>query len=594
MRRVGQVLTLLVLLALGIWLLARPGQPAPGTGARQANLQRAYSPAANTSNVGSTPIAVQGSVAVEPAEPVLVDITAAPEPEAVAADSQVDLLLPGEIDLDREVSRISEVEMAKRREASLARPPDTNVQLSSDAISLLPPVTQSHFAAIDSSDYPGSVPPDPVMAAGNNHLLVAVNVYFAIYDKNGRELLRRLPGSAFQQSSCTTNSALFDPNVLYDEEADRWIVAYAVGPLTSTGGYCMLVSTSGDPLGTWYSYFFRLNSASGWLDFPQAGVGDNHIFMSGNIFSAYSFWEAVLYAFPKADLYAGRTVTLKARGLGSNTNYFAPQPLRLHGYPQGTWPGLGDNHYFLVDDSRWNQSTQEYQLYYALMSWNPVADSLALIKRHDFGTSGSHIYVPQLNGDPVEANDIRPLDFEYRNGYGWATMTVGCNPGSGTVNCIRWAQLDLASGEIGPQGSGVLTTNGQHRFFPDLAVNQCGDMAIGYSIGSSVSWPSIAYTGRRGDDPPGLLRGEKQLVTASQRYTSFETLGTTKPARRWGDYTAMTVDPDGLRFWYVGEYSTPSTATTNWGTYVASLLLSRSPACAEPTVAQVFVPIVTR
>ena len=49
-------------------------------------------------------------------------------------------------------------------------------------------------------------------------------------------------------------------------------------------------------------------------------------------------------------------------------------------------------------------------------------------------------------------------------------------------------------------------------------------------------------------------------------YTAFDSA-----PRRWGDYTGMTIDPDGLTFWYLGEYS-KDTGTTNgrWGTWINS------------------------
>jgi hypothetical protein len=593
MRRIAQISTLLALLLLGIWLLARPGQPAPETGGRQENLRRAFGPVASTGESGARQQPDGPPPAFEPAEPVLVDFRAAPDPEAVAFDSQYDLWLRGEIDLDREVSRISEVEMAERREASLARRPDAGVQLSSSADTLLPPAPQTHFPALNASVSP-YVPPDPEMAAGPNHLLVAVNVYIAIYDKTGNELFRMPPAALFQQQPCTTNSALFDPNVLYDEEAGRWILAYAAGPVTSTGGYCMLVSTSGDPLGTWYSYFFRTNSSDGWLDFPHAGVGDNHIFMAGNIFfSTIAFIESRLYAFPKAQLYGGQTVNWTGRGFGGDEatdNFFAPQPLKLHGAAQGDWPSFGNEHYFLVDDSQWNFG--QYLLRYALVRWNPVTAALTVVNTLNFGAGGSHILVPQAGGDPVEANDIRPLDFEFGDGYGWAAMTVGCNPGSGTVNCVRWAQINLSNGQPGPAASGLFASNGEHRFFPALAVNHCGDMVVGYSKGSASTWPGLWYTGRGADDSAGFLRSEQLLKAGEKAYSSFENIDPGE-ARRWGDYTGMTVDPDGLRFWYVGEYPTSSSANTNWGTYVGSFLMSTNLGCNRPVLDEVlFLPAV--
>ena len=47
---------------------------------------------------------------------------------------------------------------------------------------------------------------------------------------------------------------------------------------------------------------------------------------------------------------------------------------------------------------------------------------------------------------------------------------------------------------------------------------------------------------------------------------------------RWGDYTGMTLDPNGRTFWYAGQYAAGEPALSivtgnelaNWGTYVGS------------------------
>ena len=51
-------------------------------------------------------------------------------------------------------------------------------------------------------------------------------------------------------------------------------------------------------------------------------------------------------------------------------------------------------------------------------------------------------------------------------------------------------------------------------------------------------------------------------------YTAFDT----PSPLRWGDYTEMTIDPDGTTFWYLGEYSKSGVTDpqTNWGTYIGA------------------------
>ena len=52
----------------------------------------------------------------------------------------------------------------------------------------------------------------------------------------------------------------------------------------------------------------------------------------------------------------------------------------------------------------------------------------------------------------------------------------------------------------------------------------------------------------------------------------------------------MSPDPDGIRFWYLGQYSMASIANTNWGTYIGSLTLSPDLSCTEPIVFQTYLP----
>ena len=160
-------------------------------------------------------------------------------------------------------------------------------------------------------------------------------------------------------------------------------------------------------------------------------------------------------------------------------------------------------------------------------------------------------------------------------------MAIACNPGSGTVNCVRWAQIDLATRTVAD--AGVYASNGTYRTYADVAANDCGDMAVGYTKSSTAMVPGIWYTGRLSSDPAGTLQPESELKAGEISYTSFEP----SPPRRWGDYTGMTIDPNGETFWYLGEYS-KNTGTSNgrWGTYIGSFDFGcdATPTDTEPPV----------
>lgn len=548
-----RIIMLVVVVVLGLVLLVRPSQLQPETRSRFIALQSLApggDPAADAAEAGQTGQLVVYD-AVTPAVTNFADV----DPNAPHGDSMYDRWLRGEIDLDENDGIRSEVELAALREAAMRMGETAGVQIAQSGPGLRAPTpTGIGFASMDYNNGGGSVPPDPEMAVGPNHIIAVVNVAVAIYDKNGTALLGPVPaGSLYSQPSCT--SGLYDPNVLYDEEEDRWIIAFDKGAFSASGGYCLLASQSGNPLGTWNEYFFQVNSSSGWLDYPHAGVGDNFIFMGGNIFTlGGNYVEGRIYAFNKANLYAGVAVSAVSQGL--TATYDTPQPINLHGASTGTWPNWGNKHYIMAEPFD--------GVNYTLFEWDTV--TLTNQGNLAIGTGGMPVPVVQNGGANIRANDFRPLDFEYRNGYGWTTATNACNPGSGTVNCLVWAQIDLDNAALGPAGSGVYGSNGDHRFFPDLAVNHCNDMALGYTKSNSSIFPSVWVTGRESGDPVGQLQAEIQMKAGEIAYVAFDS-----PPYRWGDYTGMTIDPDGLTFWYMGEYS-KITGNPNgrWGNYIAS------------------------
>ncbi len=95
-----------------------------------------------------------------------------------------------------------------------------------------------------------------------------------------------------------------------------------------------------------------------------------------------------------------------------------------------------------------------------------------------------------------------------------------------------------------------------------IAMDKVGDIALGYSASSSSVFPSIRYTGRVPTDKAGTMATENSILAGA---------GSQLPnLSRWGDYSAMTVDPvNDCTFWYTSEYLKAS-GTFNWSTRIAS------------------------
>jgi hypothetical protein len=170
---------------------------------------------------------------------------------------------------------------------------------------------------------------------------------------------------------------------------------------------------------------------------------------------------------------------------------------------------------------------------------------------------------------------------QYRNlgGRGsWLSHTVG--NGSGIASA-RWYQLNVSGGTVAtssPVQQGTFNPDANHRFMPSLAVDGSGNMAIGYSVSSSTTYPSIRYAGRLVTDPLNTLgQGETTLWAGTGAQTN--TCGG-NPCARWGDYTAMSVDPvDDCTFWYTNEYYAANGG--NWQTRIGSF---KYPSCTgSPT-----------
>lgn len=439
----------------------------------------------------------------------------------------------------------------------------------------LGPVTGVTFDSLDYGDCcggGGNVPPDSELAVGPDHIIAVVNVAFAIYDKGGNLLSGPTTFSSFFGGTLgCSNTGVFDPNVLYDEEYDRFILGID-GDGTD---YCVAATTGSSPLGTWNRYgFSTVDSGSEFFDYPHAGVGLDAIYMGANIFvGGYS--GSRVWAMDKLDLYSGAPLSVVRRSTGGEST---PQPMNLHGFDQGSWPLAGPH--YVITDHNFSGNT------YGVWSWDDpfgadtwTNEGSVNLTAFTGVSAGMPLYVPQLGGNDLQGNDYRVQDAEYRNGDIWIANTIACNPGTGTVNCVRWAQID----PVGPTivDAGVQASNDEYRTFADVAANHCDDMAMGYTRSSSSTYPSVYVSGRESTDPAGSLQAEVQVKAGEKTYTPFDSA-----PYRWGDYSGMTIDPDGLTFWYLGEYS-KNMGGTNWGNFIGSFTFPDCTVAPLPAPGQV-------
>jgi len=113
-------------------------------------------------------------------------------------------------------------------------------------------------------------------------------------------------------------------------------------------------------------------------------------------------------------------------------------------------------------------------------------------------------------------------------------------------------------------------TGARGRLVPDLtredfAVDDNGNMALGYSVSSSSVNPGIRYAGRLVGDPLNQLP-QQEFVVINGLGTQVGNCG--GPCEQYTDQSAMTLDPDGCTFWYTNEYLTSN--SLNWDTKIVA------------------------
>jgi len=427
------------------------------------------------------------------------------------------------------------------------------------------------FNGLDQANWGAGFPPDTVGDVGPEHYVQAINTSVGIYQKSdGTQLAAFTFNTLMSQGNfgnlCDTNN-FGDPVVLYDSFEDRWILsdfAFSVtaGSVNNPPGafQCFAVSLTGDPVsGGWA--FYSINTTGGLGDYPKLGVWTDGIYMAVNMFgypAGAPFQSARVYAFNKAQMYAGApSVQVVSFNETSGDFTLLPSNARLQ---TGT-PPAGTPNYFV---STW-QFLNALTVYKFHVDWDSI--SLSTFTGPDeplAATSWPNAAVanaPSQGGNNLDVLQIRAMmQNQYTNIGGveslWNTHTVRRGNTTGFA-APRWYQVDVTGGTVNPNIPQAATwdpdaANVMHRFMPSLAVDRGGNMALGYSTSSSTTKPAIQYAGRLATDPVNTFSQTEQLLIQGAG-TQVGNCGS-GPCTRWGDYSAMTLDPDGCTFWFTTEY----------------------------------------
>ena len=435
----------------------------------------------------------------------------------------------------------------------------------------------------------GRIPPDPIIAAGPDHLIAAVNSDFAIFDKSGTLLSQTSANTWFASvlSNIGGLGGTFDPQVVYDQTAGRWILAYLVADGKTESWVLLSVSHTADPTGQWCSIPLRgdVNGSTPdntWSDYPGLGLDDNALYITTNQFQNNpagngGFVYSRIRIIPKSQLY-GPCISPSFTDFWDltdpdivTTRVFTLRPAMTFGTP-----GVE----YLIDNSDFETST-----YFTLWSLTdplsqtpsltaqniPVTASTAPPDADQFGGTGgtSSCLAPCL----IDTGGGRLLGAEYRNGSVWTTHIVAGGTGNAFAR-VRYVRIGVG-GQPTVLEDVSFGADDCWYYYPAVATDRNSNLAMVFTRSCTSEYAGVRYTGRTSADttlqPSALIKaGEANYLNPSSG---------TKAKNRWGDYSGAAVDPaDSTKIWLLGEYA--ATPADTWGTWVAEVAIQPSPLTA--------------
>lgn len=443
------------------------------------------------------------------------------------------------------------------------------------------------------------IPADAHGAAGPGHVVAVTNVSIEFFSKDGTLSLSSSLQSFF--SALSPSTFTFDPKVLYDQYADRWLVVTLErtdtgdGDATNTSSILLAVSDDSDPNGSWS--MTRIDASEvidgddHWFDYPGFAVDDQAIYITGNMFQFFggtsfpgNFGGVRLFIVDKGAVggfYEGGAAS-SARFNPIPPQFFdgTHQPAHTYGVAPagtGTW---------LISFGGLSNGTDEF--YQVVRVDTPLTTPTFTGTFVNFGNRDAlQTQLPPapqtgLSTDDsdnvgISTNDRRTLDSVWRDDGLWVTHSYlpDAGPDANQVTA-GWARIDtsnigaLALDQFGSVGGEEIAA-GTYTFFPSLAVNADGGMMLGFSASAPTINAGTYYAYRTPTDPPGTTRDSVTIRPGLDYYE--RTFG--GMSNRWGDYSSAVLDPNGECFWVYNKYAIDRGTITGidddgrWGTAFA-------------------------
>jgi uncharacterized repeat protein (TIGR01451 family) len=460
------------------------------------------------------------------------------------------------------------------------------------------------------SGQPGDDPPDTNGAVGPNHYIQIVNFSFEVFDKNGNSLAGPTDPQTFWSAAPANDDCRVrgrgDPYVLYDHLADRWIITQFANHLTSLGDplqvQCIAISKGPNPVTDgFYAYTFQLGVKN---DYPKLAVWPDGYYMISQRDDYDSTTNNLdAWVFDRANMLNGNPATFQQQNSAfQNHHDIIALPSDLTGPP----PPAGSPNFYVrpYDGNLFMDGLPRIEIFEFHADWGvPANTTFNLVQTFDTttglatfssSTCGGNSLDPDCVPQPGTSNKLEVISvwpmgpLQYRNFGDHETLLFSHAvnvDGLGLIG-IRWYELRRSpvgsgmwkiyqQGTFSPADSTTTTTTSIYRWMGSIAMDQAGNIALGYSASNDgvaphpMVFPGVRIVGRLATDPLG------EMTTPEVHLADGGAAG----GGRWGDYSAMRVDPaNGCTFWYTTEYI----SSTGQRTHVGAV---RFPTCTAADLA---------
>jgi len=428
-----------------------------------------------------------------------------------------------------------------------------------------------NFDGISTSDLTGGIgaPPDTNGAVGATQYVQTVNTALAVFDKTtgSRVLSPRDISTLFTTmgGKCATTSES-DPIVIYDKLANRWLIGI-INTSSGTNDICIAVSRTSDATGSYNT--FDVPFGSSLPDYPKFGAWSDAYYFTANVFGNGTPRAC---AFNRTAMLNGQALQMICFDATSAASTLLPSDL------DGTTPPPAGEPNFFVAIGGNNASLQLFKLHadFANPANSTFTGPTTIAVAGFSPLCGGGTCVPQ-GGSTQQLDSLADrlmFRLAYRNFGDHESLVVNHSVTAGSSGGVRWYEIRNPNGTPTVFQQGTFAPDSRFRWMGSVAIDQAGDIGAGYSESSSSMNPAIAVTARTPSDPLGTLEAEDVAFTGGGSQTPT--------LNRWGDYSAITVDPgDDCTFFYTTEYI-PSNGNFNWHTRIVSFKMNNCGAVANP------------